>query len=71
MPTAIMATTQLSLCIVLCKSKNLQLLRYDFNEPCCGKDRDREVASTKTIIRSYVDAGNNLVTTENVGKAVK
>ena len=57
---------------VLCKSKNLQLLRYDFNEPCCGKDQcDRESASTKTIIRSYVDAGNDLVTAEDVGKAVK
>ena len=40
----------------LCHSKGLQLLRYDFNEPCCGKDQcDRESAAAKTIIRSYVD----------------
>ena len=50
----------------------MQLLRHDFNEPCCGKDQcDRESASTKTKIRSYVDAGNDLVTAEYVGKAVK
>ena len=37
----------------------------------CGKDQcDRESASTKTIIRSYVDAGNDLVTAD-VWEAVK
>ena len=45
----------------LCKEKNIQLLRYDFNEPCCGKDQcDRESAAEKSIIRSFVDAGNDL-----------
>ena len=56
----------------LCHSKGLQLLRYDFNEPCCGKDQcDRESAAAKTIMRSFVDAGNDLVSAEDLEKAIK
>ena len=46
----------------LCKSRSLQLLRYDFNEPCKGKDQcDRESAGAKTVINSYVDNGNDVI----------
>ncbi|XP_065674378.1 uncharacterized protein LOC136091213 [Hydra vulgaris] len=56
----------------LCKNKSFKLFRYDFNEPCCGKDQcDRESAPAKTILRSYVDAGNDIVTAKDVAKAVK
>ena len=37
------------------------LVRYDYNEPCKGKDQcDRECAGLKTILKSYVDSGNNV-----------
>ena len=43
----------------LCQKRNIQLLRYDFNEPCCGKDQcHRESAAAKSILRSFIDAGN-------------
>ena len=45
----------------ICKGRNIKLLRHDYNEPCCGKDQcDRESAAAKTILRSYVDSGNDL-----------
>ena len=50
----------------LCKKKNIELRNYDYNEPQCGKDQcDRESTAAKTIIRSYVDAGNDIVTAED------
>ena len=55
----------------LCKSKSIQLISYDYNEPQCGKDQcDRESAAAKTIIRSYVDAGNNVISAEDVYQAL-
>ena len=51
----------------LCLEKNLTLLRYDFNEPCRGKDQcDRESANAKTILRSYLCAGNDVMTAEDI-----
>ena len=56
---------------ILSKSKAMLLARYDFNEPQCGKDQcDREAAAAKTIIRSFVDAKNDLVSAEDVHKAL-
>ena len=56
----------------MCQEEGVQLLRYDFNEPCKGKDQcDRESASAKTIIRSYVDAGNDLTSAEDVFNAMR
>ena len=41
------------------KNKNITYLRYDYNKPCCGKDLcDRESATAKLLLRSFVDAGN-------------
>ena len=49
----------------------MQLLRYDFNEPQCGKDQcDRGSAAPKTIIRSFVDAENDLISAEDVFEAL-
>ena len=56
---------------VLCKKHDIKLKRYDFNESCRGKDQcDRESAAEKTIIRSYVNSGNGLLSAEDVYKAV-
>ena len=45
----------------LCKNYNFDLLRYDYNEPCKGKDQcDRESAGAKNVINSFVNAGNTM-----------
>ena len=55
----------------LCQKKGIQLKRYDYNEPCCSKDQcDRECATAKNIIQSYVDAGNDLLTAEDINKSL-
>ena len=55
----------------ICKNKNSTLLRYDYNEPCCGKDHcDRESAAAKSLLRSFVDAGNNVTTSDDIYKAL-
>ena len=55
----------------LCKSKAMLLSRYDFNEPQCGKDQcDRESAAAKTIIRSYIDAKNDVISAEHIYDAL-
>ena len=44
----------------ICKSTEVNLFRYDYNEACCGKDQcDRESAVAKNLIRSFVDTGND------------
>ena len=54
-----------------CKKKGFNLMRYDCNEPCCGKDQcDRDSASAKAVIRSYIDSGNDLITAEDVYEAM-
>ena len=66
-----MATFQRESMYNLCRKKGIKLLRYDFNEPCCGKDQcDRESAAAKTILRSYVDAGNDLLTAEHLHESL-
>ena len=55
----------------LCKSTGLTLLRYDYNEPCRGKDQcDRESSGAKSLINSYVESGNDLLTTMDVFHAL-
>ena len=55
----------------LCKEKQLALLRYDCNKPSRGKDQcDRESAGAKSVIRSFVDAGNDPVTAEDIYTAL-
>ena len=55
----------------LCKSHGIKLIRYDYNEPCRGKDQcDRESAACKTVINSFVESGNDVKTAENVYDAL-
>ena len=53
------------------KLNGFQLARYDFNEPCKGKDQcDRESATVKSLINSYVDNGNDLISAEDIFNAL-
>ena len=55
----------------LCNSKKFVLKRSDYNEPSRGKDQcDRESAGAKSVIRSFIDAGNDLTTAEDVYHAL-
>ena len=56
----------------VCKHAGFQLRRTDYNEPCRGKNQyDRESAAAKSIINSFADAGNDLMTAEDVYKALQ
>ena len=56
----------------ICKNKNIKLLRYDYNKPCCGKDHcDRESAAAKSLLRSFVDAGNDITTANDIYKGLQ
>ena len=67
MLVAIMVTRTAESMYHLCQKRNIQLLRYDFNEPCCGKDQcDGESAAAKSILRSFIDAGNDVMNAEDV-----
>ena len=56
----------------LCKKYHLTLVRYDYNEPCRGKDQcDRESAGGKTVINSYVNAGNDVLSAVDIYNALQ
>ena len=56
----------------LCSSKGISLKHYDYNEPQHGKDQcDGESAGAKSLICSFVDAGNDVSSSEDVAKALK
>lgn len=56
----------------LCKEHGKKLIRYDYNEPCKGKDQcDREAAYAKSLMRSCVDAGNNIDSARDIAQALK
>ena len=56
----------------LCSDKGITLKRYDYNEPCCGKDDcDRVSAGAKCVVKSYVNAGNDLVNAADLHKALQ
>ena len=56
----------------LCQQHQKVLIRYDFNEPCKGKDQcDREAAYLKCLVRGYVDAGNDTQSAEDIAKVLK
>ena len=49
----------------------MSLKRYDYNEPCHGKDQcDLQSAGAKCVMKNYVDAGNDLMTAENLYHAL-
>ena len=55
----------------LCKSRGFKLIRYDFNEPCKGKDQcDRESAGAKTVLNSCVDSGGKVKSAEQMYDAL-
>ena len=55
----------------ICLSKSLTLLRYDYNEPCKGKDQcDRESAGAKSVINSFVNSGSDLVSANDLHDAL-
>ena len=61
------ASQTLEIMKVICEEKGFELLRYDFNEPCKGKDQcDRESAAAKRVIRSFLDAGNDINTAKDI-----
>ena len=54
------------------KSKDTKLMQYDYNKPCCGKDRcDRESAVRKYVFWSFVDVGHNLLSASDVFGTLK
>ena len=54
------------------KSKGVNLVWYDYNEPCCGKDQcDQESVVAKNLIRSFVDAGNDVISANDIFKALQ
>ena len=53
----------------ICKNKNIKLLRYDYNEPCW--QCDRESAAAKSLLRSFVDAGNDITTANDIYKGIQ
>ena len=56
----------------ICQSKGVNLVRYDYNEPCCGKDQcNRESAVAKNLIHSFVDAGNDVIFANDIFKALQ
>ena len=56
----------------ICKSKGVNLVWYDYNEPCCGKDQcDQESVVAKNLIRSFVDAGNDVISANDIFKALQ
>ena len=47
------------------------MLSYDNNEPCCGEVQcDRESTATKSIIRSFIGSGNDLLNGDDLFKAL-
>ena len=55
----------------LAKHFDISLMRYDYNEPCRGKDQcDRESSGIKTILNSFVDAGNDVISADDLYESV-
>ena len=56
---------------ILRRQKGITLLSYNYNEPCCGKDQcDHESAAAKSIIRSSIDLGNDLLDGDDLFKVL-
>ena len=56
----------------ICKNKNIRFLRYDYNEPCCDKEQcNRESAGAKSLLRSFVDADNDMTTANDICKGLR
>ena len=54
------------------KRTGFELIRYDFSEPQAGKDIcDRKTAPMKAHIRRFVNENNDVVTAEDMKKAIE
>ena len=54
----------------ICKNKKIKLVRY-YNKPSCCKDQcDRESAPAKSLLRTFVDAGNHITTANDIYKGL-
>ena len=54
------------------KASNFNLKWYEYNKPCKGKHQcDRESAGAKNLMRSYADAGNDIITVLDIATALK
>jgi hypothetical protein len=57
--------------MVIAKNEGAKLVRLDFNEPQRGKDQcDRDSAVVKRKVCSFLNAGNDVVSAENVKAAI-
>ena len=55
----------------LCLTIGFTLLRYDYNEPCKGKDQcDRESAGAKAVMNSFVGSGHDVISANDVFTAL-
>ena len=57
----------------LCRLNNYgnDLCRYDFNNPCKGKDQcERESANAKTILRSYSQEKDDILTADDIAEGM-
>ena len=55
----------------ICKNKNITFLRYDYNETCCSKDQyNGESTAVKSLLRSFVDAGNDVRIANDIYKGL-
>ena len=56
----------------ICKANTFNLKCYDYNEPCKGKDQcDRKSVGAKNLMRSFADAGNDIITALDIETALK
>ena len=55
----------------ICKANGIALRRLDYNEPQKGKDQcDRDSAVARNALRCYVDEGNDIISAEDIYKAL-
>jgi hypothetical protein len=55
----------------ICQLQNIDLLRYDYNEPQRGKDQaDRDSAVAKRFLSAYIHSGNNCLSAEDIKKGI-
>ena len=55
----------------VCQNNGVNLLHYNFNKPCKGKDQcNREKATSKSLMSNYTDAGSDIITVEDAFTAL-
>ena len=55
----------------ICKTNGIALRRLDYNEPQKGKDQcDRDSAVARNVLKCFVDEGNDIVSAEDIHKAL-